>query len=193
MSKKFIIKKYIKYLFAVWRGTNHSPKAIYQFFKYNTFNEIIHGNVLIPASHVVIQLEKGGKIIKKGISYIGTKRYRKSKLETRLLIEKGGVLELGPNTNIMYGADIEVFHDARLIYKVAAPVGKFTCWRSIRRNLQPMTSSLPMSFRCSDTITLLFTHLSFYHSLLLCVKIKDIGKCNILKIKSIISPLPSFP
>lgn len=117
MSKKFIIKKYIKYLFAVWRGTNHSPKAIYQFFKYNTFNEIIHGNVLIPASHVVIQLEKGGKIIKKGISYIGTKRYRKSKLETRLLIEKGGVLELGPNTNIMYGADIEVFHDARLIYK----------------------------------------------------------------------------
>ena len=116
-SKKFIIKKYIKYLFAVWRGTNHSPKAIYQFFKYNTFNEIIHGNVLIPASHVVIQLEKGGKIIKKGISYIGTKRYRKSKLETRLLIEKGGVLELGPNTNIMYGADIEVFHDAHLIYK----------------------------------------------------------------------------
>jgi len=116
-SKKFIIKKYIKYLFAVWRGTNHSPKAIYQFFKYNTFNEIIHGNVLIPASHVVIQLEKGGKITKKGISYIGTKRDKKSKLETRLLIEKGGVLELGSNTNIMYGADIEVFHDARLIYK----------------------------------------------------------------------------
>ena len=26
-------------------------------------------------------------------------------------------MELGPNTNIMYGADIEVFHDARLIYK----------------------------------------------------------------------------
>lgn len=116
-SLKLIAKKIIKYLFAVWRGTNHSPKAIYQFFKYNTFNDIIHGNVLIPSSHVVIQLEKGGKILKKGISYIGTKQYRKSKLETRLLIEKGAVLELGPDTNIMYGADIEVFHDAHLIFK----------------------------------------------------------------------------
>lgn len=72
---------------------------------------------MIPSSHVVIQLEKGGKILKKGISYIGTKQYRKSKLETRLLIEKGAVLELGPDTNIMYGADIEVFHDAHLIFK----------------------------------------------------------------------------
>lgn len=69
-------------------------KSHISIFKYNTFNEIIHGNVLIPASHVVIQLEKGGKIIKKGISYIGTKRYRKSKLETRLLIEKGAFWNL---------------------------------------------------------------------------------------------------
>ena len=70
-----------------------------------------------------------------------------------------------------------------LVFTCAAPVGKFTCWRIIRKLTADDFLSLYV-VQMLLTHSLLFTHLSFYHSLLLCVKIKDIGKCNILKIKS---------
>lgn len=69
------------------------------------------------------------------------------------------------------------------MFTCAAPVGKFTCWRIIRKLTADDFLSLYV-VQMLLTHSLLFTHLSFYHSLLLCVKIKDIGKCNILKIKS---------
>ena len=70
-----------------------------------------------------------------------------------------------------------------LVFTCAAPVGKFTCWRIIRKLTADDFLSLYV-VQMLLTHSLLFTHFSFYHSLLLCVKIKDIGKCNILKIKS---------
>ena len=64
-----------------------------------------------------------------------------------------------------------------LVFTCAAPVGKFTCWRIIRKLTADDFLSLYV-VQMLLTHSLLFTHLSFYHSLLLCVKIKDIGKCN---------------
>lgn len=107
----------IKLMLTVRSYTQLNIKALFQFFKYNSFSEVLKGNMMIPTPHTVIDLQKGGKIEKKGISIIGIKRTSKSKIETRIIVEKGATLYLGPNTRIMYGSDIEVFKNATLIWK----------------------------------------------------------------------------
>lgn len=98
--------------------TQYRPKALYQFFKYNTIREIISGDVLIPTPYCIITIAKSAKVNKKGISVLGNKmRFPKSKLETRLLVDANATLNLGPNTNISYGADVEVFQNATLTFK----------------------------------------------------------------------------
>lgn len=105
-----------RFLHRVLSVTQHSLRALFQFVKYNTLEEIRHENVIIPAPHTVIEVRQGGKIIKHGITVIGSKKFAKSKLETRILVDKNAVLEFGANTTIGYGADIEVFQNAKLYF-----------------------------------------------------------------------------
>lgn len=44
-------------------------------------------------------------------------KFTKSKLETRLLINKGGTLEILGNITIGYGSDIEIFPGGKLTFK----------------------------------------------------------------------------
>lgn len=111
------VKSFLKVLLIIIHNTQLYPTTLYQFFKYNSPSEIIHGNIMIPTPYTIINLQKGGKIKKAGISIIGFKRIKKSKVETRIIVEKGATLFLGPNTRLMYGADIEVFKGARLVWK----------------------------------------------------------------------------
>ena len=112
------IKGGLKFGKRILRTTQYSPKALYQFFKYNTIREIISGDVLIPTPYCIITIAKSAKVNKKGVTVLGHKmKFSKSKLETRLLVEANATLNLGPNTNISYGADVEVFHNATLTFK----------------------------------------------------------------------------
>lgn len=111
------IKGGLKFGRRILRTTQYSPKALYQFFKYNTIREIISGDVLIPTPYCIITIAKSAKVNKKGVTVLGHKmKFSKSKLETRLLVEANATLNLGPNTNISYGADVEVFHNATLTF-----------------------------------------------------------------------------
>lgn len=114
---KMRLKHKIQYIRHILSVTQSSPKALYQFWRFNTLEEIRHENVIIPTPHTIIDVMEGGKIIKHGISIIGGKKFPKSKLETRILVDKNGILELGPNTSIGYGSDIEVFPNACLHFK----------------------------------------------------------------------------
>lgn len=114
-SKREIIKAPLKYARTILKYTCFRPKPLFQFFKYNTFKEIIRGDVIIPTPYTVIELHKGGRILKKGITIIGYKKFSKSKLETRILVDEKATLELGGNVSIGYGSDIEVFSKATLI------------------------------------------------------------------------------
>ncbi len=114
-SKREIIKAPLKYARTILRYTCFRPKPLFQFFKYNTFKEIIRGDVIIPTPYTVIELHKGGRILKKGITIIGYKKFSQSKLETRILVDEKATLELGGNVSIGYGSDIEVFSKATLI------------------------------------------------------------------------------
>ena len=60
-------------------------------------------------------MHQGGEILKKGVTILGSKKFSKSKLETRILVDSGGTLDLRGRINIGYGSDIEVFKNATLI------------------------------------------------------------------------------
>ena len=116
LGKKAIIKKTLRYFRTILKTAQFRPKPIWQFFKYNTVYEILHGNVLLPTPYCTIQIEKGAKVIKKGMLILGSKKLKESKLETRLLVNKGGTLRFDGKTTIGYGADIEVFPNATLVF-----------------------------------------------------------------------------
>lgn len=116
IGKKALVKKCLGYVRTILKTTQMRPVALWQFLKYNTLSEIIHGNVLIPTPYCTIEIEKGAKVIKNGISILGSKKFHKSKLETRLLVNKGATLEFKGRTAIGYGSDIEVFPNATLSF-----------------------------------------------------------------------------
>lgn len=116
VSYKSKIRLALKYLLLFSRTTRLRPVPLYQFIKYNSLKEIIQGNVLLPTPYCTIEINKGANIIKKGILTLGSKKFSKSKLETRLLVDKGATLRWDGSTSIGYGSDIEVFPNAQLSF-----------------------------------------------------------------------------
>ena len=111
------LKRQYKYMRMIWRETGHSMKALHQFFKYNTWKEIRNKDIVIPRPHVVIEVHKGGNIVKKGINIIGWKKIEKSLLETRVYVGKNATLEFQGGNIIGYGSCIEVHDNAKIVFK----------------------------------------------------------------------------
>ena len=110
-------KSVYKYIRMIWRETDHSLVALCQFFKYNTMQEIIHKDIIIPKSHVAFDVAKTGKIVKHGVTIIGWKKIRSSKLETRIFVGNNAVLEFGGENSVGYGSCIEVHDNAKILFK----------------------------------------------------------------------------
>ena len=108
------IKKYLRLLLTIICTTKLRIKPIYQLFKYNKIKNILKGNILLPSPYCVIEIDKSAKLKINGIFILGKKRFKNSKLETRLLLEDGATLEVENDFNLFYGADIEVFKNAIL-------------------------------------------------------------------------------
>ena len=110
-------KSVYKYARMICRETDYSFKALCQFFKYNSWTEIRSKNIIIPKSHVAFDVAKTGKIVKHGITIIGWKKIRSSKLETRIFIGNNAVLEFEGGNTVGYGSCIEVHDNAKILFK----------------------------------------------------------------------------
>lgn len=78
-------------------------------------NKIVEGCYLVIYKHCVIDIHPHGQLVLHAPLHFGTKKYKKSQLESRLLIENGGKMTIGPKPYfVSYGADIEVFKNAIL-------------------------------------------------------------------------------
>lgn len=117
VSIKRKIKALLKGVYISAKATQYSPKVLLKLLCLNSINDIIHYKAIIPTPYCCIQIEKGANIIKKGNLLLGHKKFPKSKLETRLLVNKGGTLEILGNTIIGYGSDIEIFSGGKLTFK----------------------------------------------------------------------------
>ena len=111
------IKQVGKLIRLICKTTQGSPRALYQFIRYNSIREILSQNVIIPAPYVAFEVCKGGKIVKRGISVLGFKKVKSSKLETRIYIGRNAVLEFWGRNIVSYGSCIEVHDNAKLIFK----------------------------------------------------------------------------
>lgn len=116
-GRKATVKNWIWFMKKVARLTQLRPKAVCQFFKYNSWKEIRRGDVIVPTPHCVIDIHKDARVVKNGMTVLGQKtKFRASSIETRLSVGKNATLELGAGTIIGYGADVEVFDHATLVF-----------------------------------------------------------------------------
>jgi acetyltransferase-like isoleucine patch superfamily enzyme/coenzyme F420-reducing hydrogenase beta subunit len=117
-SVKSRIKKFLRLSFTIVECTRLHIKPVFQFLQYNRFKERFapfgKGNCLVPCTKCVIEISKKADVKINGIFKLGIKRFKSSKLETRLLAEAGATLEVENDLDIMYGSDIEVFKGAVL-------------------------------------------------------------------------------
>lgn len=110
------IKQRLKGLYHFWGIIKKSPLALVRILRYNSLRDIMRDCCLIPMSHCVLQFDKGAIIHRNGKMMIGFSHFRKSKLETRMIVNKGGTLNIKGNVTIGYGSDIEVFTGGQLIF-----------------------------------------------------------------------------
>lgn len=110
------VKNLLKGIHSKLQTAQYSPTVILKLLKFNSIGEIVNNKAILPTPYCCIQIEKGANTVKKGNLLLGWKKFPKSKLETRLLVNNGGTLEILGNTTIGYGADIEVFPGGKLTF-----------------------------------------------------------------------------
>jgi acetyltransferase-like isoleucine patch superfamily enzyme/coenzyme F420-reducing hydrogenase beta subunit len=104
----------IKFALFVVKTIGFHIKPWYQLFRYNTVKNILARRFLLPSPYCIIDIHKSANLKINGIFRLGLKKFKHSKLETRLLVEAGATLEVENALGIMYGSDIEVFKGATL-------------------------------------------------------------------------------
>lgn len=120
LSFKEKIKNILSFIICVKDVSGWSLKTWCKNIWYNLLtsrvkNSISRGNFFIIHKHCTINISSKGKLVLESTLNFGTKRVKGSTLDSRLLIEDGGMMRIyGGNYFISYGADIEVFKNAKL-------------------------------------------------------------------------------
>lgn len=101
--------------------TRLQPKAVFQFFHLNFLHKAIktnwkNGHLLFPTPCCVFEIDKNSKVEVNGAILLGHKRFRKSKLESRFLVESGARVVFEGDFRFGYGCDVEVFKNAELTF-----------------------------------------------------------------------------
>lgn len=116
--KKSKIKNIANYVFSTYKASGWSVKTWWQNIYYNLFcmqvnTNILQGEFLQIHKHCILAIDKTGTVNVKGMFKLGTKRIKGSRVESRLLVDAGAVLDVYSGS-VSYGADIEVFSNAHL-------------------------------------------------------------------------------
>lgn len=120
LSAKKKFKNIVRFLRAVKNASGWSMGTWFKNIKYNLFSQnvkssILEGRYFIINKYCTIQISPRGQLVIESPLFFGVKRVKGSTLDSRLLIEDGGVLKIfGGNYPMGYGADIEVFKNATL-------------------------------------------------------------------------------
>ena len=111
-------RNFVKFVSGVTRASGWNLHTLFQNIHYNFFCKQVNANVfsgkyMVLHKHCILDIEKTGRINLEGVLNFGFKRVKGSKLESRLLVDKGAVLDVKGGV-IYSGADIEVFQNAHL-------------------------------------------------------------------------------
>lgn len=110
------LKQYVKKLVRAVYKALKDPMQLIRNIRWNMSSKT-EGKVIIR-SHCAIDLREGSKIIvnNAGLLNFGDKRNLKSKLESRLLLERNARFIINGNRNFMYDTDIQVFEGASITF-----------------------------------------------------------------------------
>jgi len=111
-----LLKNFIKIMLGYLKSPMDTLRMIrYNIIRKNTKSNILKGNFFQPLSYCALDLHPTAVInVTNGIFKVGLKRNRKSRMETRLLLEAGSTLQIDGNNFIKNGSDIQVFKGATL-------------------------------------------------------------------------------
>lgn len=90
------------------------------FIKYNFLSSQVKKGVKTPLmnlKHTVVQLDEGAQLILKNRLRIGEKQVRKSRMETRLLLEKNATMQVDKLFTVFAGSYIRVISGGTLVLK----------------------------------------------------------------------------
>ncbi len=116
------ISAIINLLVYMWHAMGCNPLIWIQFLKLNFFTKEVHSDILrgkfiLPYSHCVWDIAKGAEIHVNGILFVGVKKFRKSRMETRILVGKDAVFNIDDDFAVWAGADIQIFPGGQLILR----------------------------------------------------------------------------
>jgi acetyltransferase-like isoleucine patch superfamily enzyme/coenzyme F420-reducing hydrogenase beta subunit len=125
---KQTVKKLLKGLKGILLITQFRFIPLCQFVYYNFLRRNIKTNkknmaFIIPAPYTVIEIGRKADMQVNSPLKVGMKKFRKSRLETRLLVNDGGTLIVNSPFSFGYGSDIEVFKGGKLIIAGSISLG----------------------------------------------------------------------
>lgn len=104
----------------ILRDTTHfHPLLLWKFIALNFLNRAVHTNwrkcgFIFPCSYSVIDIHQSASLELDGPLVIGWKKQRRSRVETRFLMEPGAKTYVRGSFWVGFGSDIEVFRNALL-------------------------------------------------------------------------------
>ena len=116
---KFKIKNYIRIWRKALKYSQYKPCTFFEFVRLNVFcrnvkHDWVNEGIIYPTPYTVIDLQKGSLLELHGPLVVGSKKVRKSRVETRLLLESNARMTVNEDSHFGYGSDIEVFANAHL-------------------------------------------------------------------------------
>lgn len=119
-SLKARVKVWLRFMLRFARMAVRHPMQAWRQIRWNLLcpqvrSDWSHGTMLNVLSHCSLDLRRRGQIVVEcGVFTLGSKRNRKSRLETRLLVEDGAALHVKAGGHFASGADVQLFPGARL-------------------------------------------------------------------------------
>jgi acetyltransferase-like isoleucine patch superfamily enzyme/coenzyme F420-reducing hydrogenase beta subunit len=111
------LKRFIRIARIILKDTNLHIHPLFRVLRYNRcLTSLWHKKAFIPSHYCVLDISKNASFIVNDIFRLGIQRIKKSKLESRLYIEDNATLEVNGWVTISYGADIEIFKNAKLTF-----------------------------------------------------------------------------
>ena len=119
LTKRQKIKNVLKFVHGLKLACGlNIPKFIeniyYNFLCKKIDTNVIDGRFFIVNKYCALSIDKSASIYVGGKVYFGTKRNKKSKIESRLLLDPKSKLIFEGDANCLYGMHIEVFNNACL-------------------------------------------------------------------------------
>lgn len=117
VSKKRMLKNILKFWYHVLKVSGINLPTLLKNIKYNFFCKQIKGKIrlgqyLVIHKYCVLDIRKKASIELGGVFVLGEKKFKHSRLESRLLVEDNGQVITKGKVTVYYGADIEVFNGA---------------------------------------------------------------------------------